>query len=139
MKRFFLASLFSMGIAAPALAAPVTVDLDGVRGAGGKLYVSVQTRKQFMQDGGIAGSVVSAPHAGAHRFSYDLPTGEYAISVWHDDNGNGTFDKDEHSSPLDGWSMVNGQKLRGEPSFDQVRTKVGNAPVNVRLKMVYGR
>lgn len=133
------ALLISLAVAAPAYSAPLTVDLDGVRGAPGKLYVSVQTREQFMRDGGIAGSVVSLPQAGSHRFGYELPAGEYAVSVWHDDNGNGAFDKNEKFIPLDGWAMPNSERLRGEPTFDQVKTVVGNAPAAVRLAMVYGR
>jgi uncharacterized protein (DUF2141 family) len=143
MKVIFLALLGGLAIAAschagPARAAPLTVDLDGVRGAG-KLYISVQTRDQFMQDSGVAGSVVSSPQAGSHRFGYELPAGEYAISIWHDDNGNGAFDKDETYRPLDGWAMPNSGQLRGEPTFDQIKTVIGNAPASVRLAMVYGR
>jgi uncharacterized protein (DUF2141 family) len=87
----------------------------------------------------VAGTVISSPQAGPHRFGYELPAGEYAISVWHDDNGNGTFDKDENFVPLDGWAMTNSGQLRGEPTFDQVRTVIGDGPTQVRLAMVYGR
>lgn len=139
MKNLLLGALCGLAIAAPAQAAPLDVELDGVRNAGGRLYVSVQTREQFMQDGGAAGSVVTAPAAGAHRFGYDLPAGEYAVSVWHDDNGNGRFDKDENFMPLDGWAMVGGSELRGEPTFEQVRIVLGAAPASVRLSMSYGR
>jgi uncharacterized protein (DUF2141 family) len=139
MKYLISAAFLGLAVAAPAQASPLTVDLDGVRSAGGPLYVSVQTRAQFMQEAAAAGSVVEAPTAGSHRFSYDLPAGEYAISVWHDDNGNGRFDKDENFMPLDGWAMTNGSALRGEPSFDQVRILLGDAPANARLSMTYGR
>lgn len=139
MKHLFFGAILGLAIAVPAQAAPLTVELDGVRGPGGRLYVSVQTRDQFMQDGGAAGSVMTAPVAGPHRFGYDLPPGEYAVSVWHDDNGNGQFDKDENFVPLDGWAMTNGSALRGEPTFDQVRIVVGDAPAVVRLSMTYGR
>jgi uncharacterized protein (DUF2141 family) len=110
-----------------------------VRAAPGRLHVSIQTRQQFMQDQGTAGSVVTAPQAGSHRFNYEIPAGEYAISVWHDDNGNGAFDKDGRFTPLDGWAMPNGDQLRGEPTFEQIRTMVGNSPATVRLTMTYGR
>ncbi|HEX8525761.1 DUF2141 domain-containing protein [Allosphingosinicella sp.] len=139
MKTLILASIAALALATPATAATLTVDLDGVRSAPGTLYVSVQTREQFMQRSGIAGTVMSAPQAGSHRFGFELPEGEYAISVWHDDNGNGSFDKAENFMPLDGWAMVNAAQLRGEPSFDQVKTVIGGSPAGVRLQMVYGR
>jgi uncharacterized protein (DUF2141 family) len=139
MNRLSLIALGALSIAAPAQAANLTVDLDGVRAAGGTLYVTVQTREEFMQQRGTAGTVLSRPQAGAHRFGYEIPAGDYAISVWHDDNGNGRFDKDESFMPLDGWAMTNSAALRGEPTFDQVRTPVGSAPASVRLTMTYGR
>jgi uncharacterized protein (DUF2141 family) len=139
MKRLFLAAAGAFAIAAPAYAASLTVDLDGVRSAGGTLFVSVQTRQEFMQERGTAGSVVTSPQAGAHRFSFDVPAGEYAVSVWHDDNGNGRFDKNDRHIPLDGWAMTNSQALRGEPSFDQVRTRIDAGPAAVHLTMTYGR
>ena len=139
MRTLFLAPLIALAAATPAVAAPLTVDLAGVRSAPGRLFVSVQTREQFMQDRGSAGSVTPAPKAGSHRFVYELPAGEYAVSVWHDDNDNGKFDASDKHVPLDGWALSNGDKLRGEPTFDQVKTTVAAAPVGVSLKMVYGR
>lgn len=139
MKRLFLAAAGAFAIAAPAQAANLTVDLDGVRSAGGTLFVSVQTRQEFMQERGTAGSVVTSPQSGAHRFSFAVPAGEYAISVWHDDNNNGRFDKDDRQIPLDGWALTNSQGLRGEPAFDQVKTRVGDGSASVRLSMAYAR
>ena len=139
MKVLILASLAVLAIAAPASAATLTVELDGVRTAGGRLYVSVQTREQFMRDQGIAGNIVDSPRAGTHLFTYEVPAGEYAVSAWHDDNGNGTFDSNDRHIPLDGWAMVNAERIRAEPTFDEVRTVVGTAPATVRLSMIYGR
>lgn len=139
MKYLLLGTVLGLAIAAPAQASPLIVELDGVRNAGGRLYVSVQRREQFMQEAAAAGSIVDAPTAGSHRFSYDLPAGEYAVSVWHDDNNNGRFDKDENFMPLDGWAMTNGSALRGEPTFEQVRIVLGDAAANARLSMSYGR
>jgi uncharacterized protein (DUF2141 family) len=139
MNRLVLAGIGAGLFALPAQAANLSVHLEGVRAAGGTLYVTVQTREQFMQDNGTAGTVIAAPREGAHDFSYDVPPGDYAVSVWHDDNGNSRFDMSESQMPLDGWAMTNGETLRGEPTFDQVRTPVGSAPAAVRLTMNYGR
>lgn len=139
MKRIFLAAVGALAVAAPAHASSLTVQLEGVRGTGGTLFVSVQTREQFMQERGTAGSVLTSPQSGPHRFSFAVPAGEYAVSVWHDDNGNGRFDKDDSHVPLDGWALTNSQGFRGEPSFDQVRMRVSDAPSSVRLSMTYGR
>ncbi|WP_162806367.1 DUF2141 domain-containing protein [Sphingosinicella terrae] len=139
MIRLFSALPFLVALATPAVAANLTVEVEGVRATGGTLYVTVQDREQFMQQRGTAGTVVQRPQAGAHRFGFDVPPGEYAVSIWHDDNGNGQFDKDESHQPLDGWSMTSGETLRAEPTFDQVKTSVGTGPAALRLSMIYGR
>ncbi len=126
-------------IAAPASAAPLTVHVTGVSDAGGQLYVSVQRADQFMRQEGVAGQIVPTPAAGDHSFSYDVPEGEYAVTIWHDDNGNGAFDMGADRMPEDGWAMVNGSQLRGEPAFDQVKTVVGADGTSITLPMIYGR
>ncbi len=139
MKILSLASFAALAAAVPAHAATLNVEIDGVRAAGGRLHVSVQSRSEFMQQSGTARSLIDAPTAGTHRFTYEVPAGEYAISVWHDDNANGRFDSNEQHIPLDGWTMVNAAQIRAEPTFDQVKTVVGDAPATVRLSMIYGR
>ena len=139
MNRSFAIAVAALFVAVPAQATSLNVHLDGVRAAGGTLYVSVQTREQFMQESGTAGTVVSAPREGSHEFSFDVPPGDYAISVWHDDNGNRSFDMSDQHMPLDGWAMTNSAGLRGEPSFDEVRMPIGSEAATVRLTMAYGR
>jgi uncharacterized protein (DUF2141 family) len=122
MKLIHLVLAAAATSAAPAAAEGLNVDLSGVRSSGGSLYVSVQSREQFMKDGGTASTMVSSPGAGSHQFSFAVPAGEYAVSVWHDDNGNGKFDKSESHMPLDGWAMTNGAALRGDgPAVDDLR------------------
>ncbi|NNC72622.1 MAG: DUF2141 domain-containing protein [Sphingomonadaceae bacterium] len=139
MKKTIATALIAALAAIPAHAAPLTVNLGGVSDEGGTLYVSVQTAAQFMQQDGTAGEVVQSPAAGAHSFTFDVPEGDYAVSVWHDDNGNDEFDMGENYVPEDGWAMVGGEALRAEPTFDQVKTSVGASGATVGLSMIYGR
>ena len=139
MIRAFAIGVAALVAAVPAHATSLNVHLEGVRTADGTLFVSVQTREQFMQQTSTAGTRVAAPREGSHEFSFDVPPGDYAVTVWHDDNGNGTFDLNDQQRPLDGWAMSNSSPLRGEPTFDQVRVPVGTEVATVRLTMAYGR
>ncbi|KAA5801562.1 DUF2141 domain-containing protein [Alkalicaulis satelles] len=133
MKRIILASMAAM-FGASAYAAPLTVTLDGVRWEG-PLYISVQSEDQFMQEEAAASTMVQTPHPGAHNFTFDVPPGAYAVSVWHDD-GNGVFDRDAYGRPLDGWAM-SGEIGQGAPSFEDVAISVGPDGASVTLQMVY--
>ncbi len=126
-------------VASPALASDLVVDVNGIRRGGGPLHIEVQTRAEFMGDAASAEATLAAPRAGAHRFTFALPPGDYAVSVWHDDNGNGRFDKDEAQMPLDGWALSNAGALRGEPTFDAVKVSLGTGGATLRLNMVYAR
>lgn len=123
-RNFIALALLSSLTPLTALAAPLSVTVNGIEARGGKLYIGVQTEAQFLQQGGVAGKVIDAPAAGSLTASFDVPEGAYSVSVWHDINENGIFDKDDKGWPLDGWSMINADKLTGKPSFNEVRIDV---------------
>ncbi len=122
-----------------ALAAPLSVTVDGVEDRGGKLYIGVQTEAEFMKPAGIAGTVLPAPTAGTHTVTFDIPAGDYAISVWHDENDDYVFDLDENGMPADGWSMVNGEALTGVPTFEVVKVTLTEDGTSAAAAMIYPR
>jgi uncharacterized protein (DUF2141 family) len=129
-----------LSIPAIAQAADVKVDLSGVR-AGGDLYVQLQTRSQFMTGARAYGQIVRAPAAGALSVTVkDVAPGDYAVTIWHDDNSNRKFDVDPATGrPTDGWATVNAEALRGPPAFDQVKSTVGDTALTLALPLHYGR
>ena len=129
-----LSSVFGAGIAH---AGSLTVSIDGVQKRDGNLYVRVQTESQFMQDAASHGRIIDRPVGDVDVVFSGVDDGTYAISVWHDDNANGTFDFDERGMPLDGWAL-SGPGLTGAPSFDQTKISV-EGDVSVTLRMIYGR
>ncbi|MEA3044501.1 MAG: hypothetical protein QOH47_2339 [Sphingomonadales bacterium] len=135
-----IATLLALAIPAAAQAGNVRVDLSGVH-AGGTLYVQLQTRAQFLGAERSAGDRIVAPQAGT--LSVDLgevPPGDYAVTVWHDDNGNQQFDIDPRTGrPLDGLAMAPVAGLRGPPTFDQLKVTIPAAGLAVPLAMHYSR
>jgi uncharacterized protein (DUF2141 family) len=141
MIRFAtFATALALAFPAAALAGPVSVDLSGLR-AGGALYVQLQTRAQFMGAERVAGRIVAAPAAGSLSLDLgDVPPGDYAITIWHNDNGNHLFDMDPSTgAPADGWATVNGEALSGRPAFDQIRFAIPAEGLRVPLVLHYGR
>jgi uncharacterized protein (DUF2141 family) len=135
-----IAALLAIAAPAAASAGPVRIDLSGLR-AGGTLYVQLQTRGQFLGAQRAAGRVVQAPQAGT--LSVDLgevAAGDYAVTVWHDDNANRQFDVDPQTGrPMDGIAGPNIETLRGPPTFDSVRFAVPAAGLALPLALHYGR
>ena len=144
MTRFstIASAALAVGLALPAAAsaAPVAIDMSGLR-AGGTLYVQLQTRDQFLGVGRAAGRIVETPAAGALSLDLgDVAPGDYAVTVWHDDNGNHQFDVNPSTgAPADGWATANAEGLRGRPTFEQVRLTIPAAGLRVPLALHYGR
>lgn len=124
-------------IAGTAAAAPLSVMVDGIEARGGKLYVGVQTEAQFMKQEGVAGEILDTPAAGSQTFTFDLPEGRYAVSIWHDFDGNGVFDLDAQGIPTDGWTSPNAASLRAAPTFDQSAVTVSVEGGAVQMDMIY--
>jgi uncharacterized protein (DUF2141 family) len=142
MKMLWMAAAVAATIApAAAEAGRVTVDLNGLR-SGGTLYVQLQTRAQFMGADRAGGKIVHVAQAGS--LSVDLgevAPGDYAVSVWHDDNDNRRFDMDaQGGGPLDGWAIANGAEAgAGPPDFDRAKIAVAQAPIRLPMTVHYGR
>ena len=111
------AALAAMATAGPALAGTATITLTNVRPNAGDLYISLQSEDQFMQAAAVAGEKVVNPQTDTVTVTFrDVPDGRYAMSVWHDINGDGTFNMGPQG-PADGWSMIGADDLRGMPTF----------------------
>jgi uncharacterized protein (DUF2141 family) len=142
MKMLWIAAALAATIApAAAEAGRVTVDLNGLR-AGGTAYVQLQTRAQFMGPNRAGGQMVHVAAPGSLSVDLgDVAPGDYAVSVWHDDNDNRQFDMGAQGGPpLDGWGIANGAEAgAGPPDFDRAKVTVAQAPLRVPMTLHYGR
>ncbi|GAB5347916.1 DUF2141 domain-containing protein [Alteriqipengyuania sp. 357] len=130
MSIITAAALATAAFTTPALAGEVTVTLTNVRPDAGDLYVSLQGEAQFMQAESVAGELVENPQDGTVTVTFaEVPDGRYALMVWHDIDGDGTFSMGPQG-PADGWAMIDAGDLRGMPTFAaQSFTLEGSASV----------
>ncbi|WP_284123971.1 DUF2141 domain-containing protein [Parerythrobacter aestuarii] len=67
----------------------------------------------------------------------DVTPGTYAISLLHDENGNGKPDK-TLMIPKEGFGFSRDAKIRmGPPKFDAAAFTVGSTPVHQKIRMRY--
>lgn len=68
----------------------------------------------------------------------DLPPGEYAIAILHDENGNGKMDKKALGLPKEGFAFSNNAMgTFGPPSFKKAKFEVGSGLTTQQIKMKY--
>ena len=75
----------------------------------------------------------------AVRFTIDVPPGAYALSVIHDENGNGRLDT-RLGIPREGFAFSNNPRIWfGPPSFTAARFQLppGGTAMNVRMNYMF--
>ena len=138
-KTLSLAAVAALSLAAPAMAGDVTVSLTGVEARGGVLLAALQTQGQFMQAAGAYGERIVDPASGVVRVTFrNVAPGDYALMVLHDEDGDSQMKLNGYM-PAEGWAMVNGDSLRGAPTFDQVKFTVAASGADISVPMSYPR
>jgi len=126
----------------PSKAGGVKVEVTGFRTDKGKLGCSLWPGPAgFPRDDSHILSNVWAPIKDARGECVfgGVPAGDYAVTLFHDENGNGKFDSNFIGYPLEGYGFSNNAKARFKaPSFDECKFHYdGNGWKQVPVKMIY--
>ena len=128
--------------AAPAIAADLLVEVRGVRSDSGRIQVAIHTSREkagFPSAEGMYAGFYQQAHEGSLRFVLrDLPAGRYALTAFHDENGNGDLDANVLGIPKEGSGFANDPTAYfGPPSFEAAAVTVGDAPVTAAMTINY--
>lgn len=125
MKTFLNLALafLLLPFAAPlAKAADLTVTVNDVRSTNGSVMVAIyDSSTAFMRPPLAKASLKMKADRGHVTFLFhNLPPGKYAISGFHDENGNGKLDVNSLGVPTEGYGFSNdAQGSAGPPKFAQ--------------------
>jgi uncharacterized protein (DUF2141 family) len=107
-----VAILLGLGVI-PALAADLTVEIDGVAVDRGKVYVALYDHAEdFPVSGRRVGQAVSAKARHVTVVFKDLPPGQYAAAAFQDLNGNGKMDRNLLGVPKEPYGFSGEEKRR---------------------------
>jgi uncharacterized protein (DUF2141 family) len=134
---FKLITLACIAAAAlPAGAADLTIAIDGVANADGKVMVAL-----YDGSGPFPGkptrAIAVAATAGTVRVQVgDLPAGDYAFAVYHDANNNGKLDRNAVGMPTEDYAFSNNALGRhGPPAFAEARFAVPDAGATTSVSL----
>ena len=102
----------------------LTVVVKDLRSDQGRIEVALwRDPKGFTDAKAAVAKLTVVPQAGtAHVVFPGLPPGEYALASYHDENGNGKFDKTFIGWPDEGLGFSNGAWIKlGPPSFKDAK------------------
>lgn len=68
----------------------------------------------------------------------DVPAGEYAIAVLHDENCDEKFNSNFYGKPVEGFGFSNNVRgFFGPPSYEKVRIKLAKSPAKIAIRLRY--
>jgi len=124
---------------APAAAGTLVVQVANLRSGDGEVHFGLWDSSDGFtrNDRKLAGGALPANSHQALVFE-NLPPGRYALAIYHDENGNGKFDRNWVGLPAEGLGFSNDAWINlGPPSFDDAAIEVGDWEETVVVSLRY--
>lgn len=122
--------LSSLCLSSHAWAETLTVVIENIEAAEGHLMVRVlQGEGEFNGEREAVSAIKQRAIVGPISFSIsNLPAGEYALQVMHDQNGNGKLDSNFIGIPTEPWAFSNNATGRmGPPAWKDVKFQLADS------------
>lgn len=118
----------------------IVVEISHLRSANGKVLAALyKSEKGFMKDekSAIATAQVSLSGKQA-QIVFEVPYGEYAFSLLHDENGNGKMDTNMLGIPKEGYAASNNAKNSlGAPKYADAKFVLDKPEIRQQIQMIY--
>jgi uncharacterized protein (DUF2141 family) len=118
-------------------AAELVVKVNDVRTQKGQLRLAVFNSANAW-DGKAEAVASQALDATATEVDFHFPglaAGRYAVSVMHDENGNGKLDSNFMGIPLEGYGFSNDPQVMRKATFDEAAFAVGADDTTIELHL----
>ncbi len=121
-------------------AGELQVEVKGLRNNDGLVRLALYDRPELFPISGKAFVIsdVPIPYQGLSLLFSDLPLGEYALALFHDEDGDNVFDKGFLGLPLEGFGFSNDATVFfSAPSFSAAAVTVGEALTTITVHVRY--
>jgi uncharacterized protein (DUF2141 family) len=123
-----------------AIAADLTVTVSGIRNGSGSVSAGIYNSASSFTKAAEAFVLVRIKaREGSVGFTvHDLTPGQYAVAVYHDENGNGGLDIDPTGVPTEGYGVSNGARnSQAPPEFAKAALELRDQNKSVTIDIVY--
>tara|TARA_R110002051_G_scaffold201653_2_gene268435 strand:- start:3563 stop:3982 length:420 start_codon:yes stop_codon:yes gene_type:complete len=112
----------------------ITVTIDHIQNNNGKVLVSLHTNETFMKGPGVQ-NLESKIEDGKVVLNFEnVPSGEYAILVLHDENENGKMDFESNGMPIESYGMSGNEMSMGPPIFSSAKFSLTNDDLKFNIR-----
>ncbi|MBE7640218.1 DUF2141 domain-containing protein [Salegentibacter sp. BLCTC] len=112
----------------------ITVNVDNLSSEEGVVYFGLFTEANFLKKEPLKGEVTLIKNGIAKVSFTEVPPGTYAISAYHDKNGNERMDFDTNGVPQENYGISNNQiNLYGPPLWEDAKFQFDGSQKDINL------
>jgi len=106
-----------------------------VPGYGGSLIAGLYDEATFMKAAPLQGQESDVNEGYASVTFTNVTPGVYAISLFHDKNGNKTMDFEPNGMPKEMYGVSNNPMSYGPPQWSEAKFEVGTEPIKMEIRL----
>ena len=140
IRPIVLAFALYVPLQCAASAGDLTINVAGTRDDKGMIVAAIFSSKEgFPKEGQqYAGFRTKAKAGNVSVTFHDLPAGTYAVTAFHDENGDGKLDRDQTGIPTEGYGVSNdARELLSPPFWDKASFAMGAENKTITVKIEY--
>ena len=130
------ACILALLFASNSFAAELTIKIKNVKNDVGTIYIGIFDKKENWPDGKPFREFSTEAEVDVTTITVEIPEGRYAVSVYHDLNGNEEMDYNAIRMPKEPWGVSNDAPARfGPPKWDRMAFDVGSEPITTEFSL----
>lgn len=139
LQHMFIIILLFIGTTITSCAqSNLVVTIKNIKTTAGSVRVAVFDNEADFLKKAFQGKTVKATDNEVSVLFENLPPGEYALSVFHDENENGELDKNFIGIPKEGFAFGNNAMgAFGPPSFEKAKVNLQGEPVTQEITLKF--
>ncbi|MBD0776705.1 DUF2141 domain-containing protein [Maribacter sp. ANRC-HE7] len=112
----------------------VTVNIENVLNANGKILASLHNSETFLKGEGLDHIAMKSTKGTLTLTFEGVVPGTYAIMVLHDENDNQRMDFEANGMPKENYATTGVMALYGPPSFDSSKFEVSHENLELHIR-----
>ncbi|GAA4274916.1 DUF2141 domain-containing protein [Aquimarina gracilis] len=113
----------------------ITVTVPNVTSSEGEVLFGLYDENTFMKAAPIQGQKSKIENGVAKITFVNVPKGVFAISCFHDKNGNNRMDFEENGMPKESYGVSNNNMNYGPPIWGDAKFQVGTEDLDLEIRM----
>ena len=113
----------------------IVVSVENLSSEEGKVYFALFNEDNFLKKAPIQGEVSEIKEGVAQITFSEVPSGTYAVTAYHDKNGNQQMDFESNGIPKENYGVSNNQmNLYGPPFWEDAKFEFDGSEKNLKLQ-----